>query len=467
MLLARDPAGGRTAYFGRHNDRWYVAAEPKGIWGLPGFSRQIRAGAVAQYLTYSYIPGPDTMLEGIHEIQPGHWVELKNGSEPKPIRHFHFPQFEQDQPEVDFAYWADRFKKQLRDEVALRLESGTNPTVFLSGGLDSSIVAAEVARQSSSRPRTYSIHFGHKYPNELSFAHEVAQHLKTEHEDVEISAKLAVSRLRKMVWHLDDPIGDPVTMPNFELANFVSQRDVRQVFNGEGGDPLFGGPKNMSMLLGHWYGGVDTSAGFRERRYLASYRRAYSELDKVLSPELLSELNRDEHLCAPLTPFFEQSGPLLHKLLAINTQLKGAHLILPKVERMLAASNIRPLSPLFTKSMIELAFSSPPKAKLNQGVEKFLMKEAYRGLIPDSVINRPKSGMRVPVHYWFKGPLRRYAKKILSKRALKRSGLFNAERVSQWLKYDTEQAAGRYGLRIWMLLTFEIWRRIVIEGESV
>jgi len=105
--------------------------------------------------------------------------------------------------------------------------------------------------------------------------------------------------------------------------------------------------------------------------------------------------------------------------------------------------------------------------KLRYGIEKFVLKEAYKDDLPIEIINRPKSGMRVPVHYWFQREMRRYAKSILSRRRLKRVGIFNPDRVQQMLKYETEQANGRYGLRLWMLLTFEVWRRIVVDRESV
>ena len=95
------------------------------------------------------------------------------------------------------------------------------------------------------------------------------------------------------------------------------------------------------------------------------------------------------------------------------------------------------------------------------------MKEAYRDVLPAEVIQRPKSGMRVPVHFWFKGPLRRYARSLLNRRSLEQAGIFDPHRVRQWLKYDIDQPNGRYGLRLWMLLTFELWRRMVIEGEPV
>ena len=346
-----------------------------------------------------------------------------------------------------------RFRKLLEQEVSLRLSETDHPVVFLSGGLDSSVVTAEVARQSRQPVRTFAIHFGRQYSNELQFARQVALEFGTEHEEVEISPKQAVARMREMVWRLDDPIGDPVTAPIFELAAHVSKNGITQVFNGEGGDPLFGGPKNLPMLLGHWYGGVNLQPGFRERRYLEAYRRAYEELPHLLTPDFQTQYSQDD-LYAPLTPFLESEGPFLHKLLA-------------KIERMLAASGVTPLSPMFTGDMIRLAFSSPPTAKLRHGIEKWLMKEAYRDILPPEIIARPQSGMRVPVHFWFKGPLRRNASSLLNRKSLQQSGIFNPDRVQQWLKYDIEQPNGRYGLRLWMLLAFELWRRIVVEDEPV
>jgi asparagine synthase (glutamine-hydrolysing) len=157
----------------------------------------------------------------------------------------------------------------------------------------------------------------------------------------------------------------------------------------------------------------------------------------------------------------------LNKLMAINIRLKGAHLILPKVERMLAASGIAPLSPLFSEEMVRLSMQLPPRLKLSRGVEKVILKRAFASRLPESVIERPKSGMRVPVHFWFQGEMRRYARSILSSKAIRAAGIFQPQRVKQLLDYSTEEGPGRYGLRLWMLLTFELWRRIVIEREAV
>ena len=169
-----------------------------------------------------------------------------------------------------------------------------------------------------------------------------------------------------------------------------------------------------------------------------------------------------------LTPFFEAEAPVsfLDKLLAINLRLKGAHLILPKIERMLGAWGVTPLSPLFDERLVRLSFSMPGQLKLRGGIEKIALKRAYVDRLPPEIIARPKSGMRVPVHHWFQDELRRTARRVLSKRRVKRAGIFNPERVEQLLQYNISQGPGRYGLRLWMLLTFEIWRQMVIEGEA-
>lgn len=465
--LARDGAGVRTIYYARHDRRFLFAIEPKGVLATPGFPRRVRPAAVAQYLTFSFMPGSGTMLENLYELPAGHIVSCDGASEPFVQRFFTFEDASQtaDQHDDD---WIREFREGCRQAVAERLPVGEPVGVFLSGGIDSSLVTAEVARQHTHAVKTYAIHFGRQYPHELDFARSVAERWRTEHEEVLIRPKDFLPHLRQIIWHLDDPIGDPITVPNFELASRVSQ-DVRWVFNGEGGDPCFGGPKNMPMLLHHWYGGIERTSNFREHHYLASYRRAYEELWYLLTPELQRQIDPKTDLEAVLTPFFASAIPphFLNKLMAINIRLKGAHLILPKVERMTGAWGLTPLAPLFDERLIRLSFRMPPRLKLAAGVEKLVLKRAYAGDLPAAVIARPKSGMRVPVHFWFRGEMKRYARHLLHPRRLRQAGIFQPERVRQLLNYDIEGGAGRYGLRLWMLITFEIWRRLIVEGEPL
>lgn len=369
---------------------------------------------------------------------------------------------------ADEGAWVEECRAILADAVGRRLPSNADVGLFLSGGLDSSIVAAELGRQCAAPPRTWAIHFGEPYPHELDFARQAADHTGTAHEEVLIRPRAFLPRLRQIVWHLDDPIGDPITVPNFELSQHAAQ-SVRWIFNGEGGDPLFGGPKNIPMLLGHWYGGLDDGPGFRERAYLASYRRAYDEVGRLLAPEIRDQIDPARDLEGVLTPFFDTTRPrsFLHKLIAINLRLKGAHLILPKVERMTAAAGLRPQAPLFDERLAELVFRVPGRMLLRGGTEKWILKRAYEGALPAPIVERPKSGMRVPVHFWFQGEMRRFARRTLGKRPLRRAGIFDPERVASLLAYaPTEGGPARYGLKLWMLLTFELWRQQVLEGQA-
>lgn len=474
LTIARDAVGTQSLFYGRLQDRWLVASEPKAITHEKGFVRNIRPAAIAQYLSFSFIPTSGTMLGNLWEVEAGHAVDLRSGTEPVTVRYFFFEADEYD-PNCDpiknenerDEYWIQRTRQTIEQAVAERIPVGCQPSIFLSGGLDSSIIAAELARQTSGPIKTFSIHFGSQYPNELSFARLVADRIGSDHEEVLIQPKDFLPRLRKMVWHLDEPIGDPITQPNFELAAYVRQH-CSSVFNGEGGDPLFGGPKNLPMLLMHWYG-VPRGQNFRERAYLASYRRAYDEWSQLLTEDFLRLIDPERDLEQLLTPFFAAATPrgFLNKLMAINIRLKGAHLILPKVDRMLAASGLTPLSPLFDDRLTKLSFQMPPKMKLRQGVEKWVLKRAYEDWLPREVIERPKSGMRVPVHYWFQKELKRYAASIFSRRKVQRIGMFKPDRIKQLLRYDAEETSGRFGIRLWMLLTMETWRKIVFDREPV
>ena len=340
--------------------------------------------------------------------------------------------------------------------------------MFLSGGIDSSIVTARLAERSHTGPiDTFAIHFGKNYPNELEFAAAVAAQSKTRHHEIAIEPRDFVPRLYEFIRALDEPIGDPVALPNFELARIVGQ-EFSHVFNGEGGDPLFGGPKNVPMMLHHWYGNeAARSPGHRERAYLASYRRGYEELNHLLTPDLRKGIDQERDLESILSPYFEASMPrlLINKLSLINMRLKGAHLILPKVERTLGAHGLAPLSPLFDEELIDMSFRLPPTLKLDRGVEKIIMKHAFAGRVPQTVIDRPKVGMRVPVYHWMQKELKRFARSILSPRRIRADGIFNEKRIKQLLSYRTEEGPGRYGIRLWMLITFHIWKDIVLDEQ--
>ena len=465
VTVTRDAAGIRSAYWARHDGRVLIGVEPKAVVAVPGFPRRIDAGAVAQFLTFSFVPGERCALEGMHELEAGTdlVVDTRDGTT-SAQRWFLHEAIEADDgaPEA----WRREVRTAIDSAVTSRLPPSEPIGAFLSGGLDSSLVVASAAEarrmRGESAPSTFSLHFGRDLPNELAWSQAVADHCGTDHHVLEVSGAELRPTLRQMVRSLDEPIGDPVTAGNFVLARLAANH-TRWVLNGEGGDPLFGGPKNLPMLLAHCY---PTMVGpfAREEQYLATWRRAGDEVFSLLHPDYRAEVDRERDLLEVIRPYFaaERPAQFLNKLMVANMRLKGAHLILPKVDRMLGAERLTPLSPLFDPDVLRLSLRLPPRAKLNNGIEKWILKAAYEDMLPASVVNRPKSGMRVPVQVWFQGELRRMARDLLSPKAVKRAGVFDPGRVRDVMNYRT----GRDGLRLWMLVTFELWRRIVVDGEG-
>lgn len=468
FYLARDPAGVKVLYWTVHRGRLLFASEIKALFADPAVSRRMRAGALPEYLTFSFVPGAGTMFEGIEALPPGTILRFRRG-QVRVHRHFRFEELEAEPPRPPGEYPA-LVRAALEQSVAecVAFGPGRRPAVFLSGGIDSSAVLAVAARQ---RPQaqipTFSVHFGAEYARENDFVQLMVDRYRTEHRWLEIRPAGFLEQMRKIIWRLDDPIGDPVTVPNDLLAQAAAQvADV--VLNGEGGDPCFGGPKNLPMLLARLYGPLpgESATGWLERNYLRAFQRCYQDLGALLDPALLREAGSDEAMIGLLEPFFQAARPrdFVNKLMAMNIRLKGANLILVKVEKMTAGHGVLALPPLFSRRIVETSMICPPGAKLEGAVEKSVLKKAVRDLVPEAIIARPKSGMMVPVRFWFRGDLRRYGEKLLARQNLQRCGLFNPDYVKRLLNYEMEGVPGlRHGLKLWMLVTFLLWHEQMVE----
>ncbi len=469
FYLLRDPAGVKVLYWTVHQGRLLFASEIKALFADRTLPRRMRPGALPEYLAFSFIPGAATFFEDVAELQPGSLLVFRHG-QARLRRHFRCEEWEAETPSPTPDY-PGLVRAALEQSVAECLAVSPNrpPAVFLSGGIDSSAVLAVAARQlPNARLPTFSAHFGAEYPRENEFVQLMVDRYRTDHHWLEIRPGDFLEQLREMIWRLDDPIGDPVTAPNYLLAQAASQvADV--ALNGEGGDPCFGGPKNLPMLMARLYGPLpgEPPTGWLERNYLRTFQRGYQDLSALLNPALLREAGGEDALIALLEPYFQAPRPrdFVNKLMSINIRLKGANLILVKVEKMSAAHGLLALPPLFSRRIIETSMSCPPGVKLAGAVEKSVLKKAVQDLVPAAIIARPKSGMMVPVRFWFQGELREYGKKLLSRQQIQRGGLFNPDYVQRLLNYEMEGVPGlRHGLKLWMLMTFLLWHEQMVDA---
>jgi asparagine synthase (glutamine-hydrolysing) len=468
LIVARDHLGEKAVYYWFKSGRLLFGSEIKAVLAGPEVHREVNLGSLEKYFTFSYVPGAETMIKDIFELLPGHFLEVS--AENLTVRQY-WDVIPPPDPESDSFTEPEmigRLRELLENSVKKRLPQGNEPVgAFLSGGIDSSLVSALAGKFSNTPLNTYSIHFGKKYPNELYYSSLVASHIKSNHRIVEIRPKNFLNEMYHIIWCLDDPIGDPITVPNFILAR-EARKDVSVILNGEGGDPCFGGPKNIPMMLSQLYStGPDCPS--LENYYLKSYKKCYDIL-----PFLLSENTRNliKNNYQPLENFINsylqkhQLKNFLDKLMYLNIKMKGTHHILVKVDKMTSANFLDARAPIFDPGVACFSFKIPAHLKLNGRVEKYLLKKAVEDLLPHEVVYREKKGMMVPVKYWFEKELKKYAKKILSKKNIREKGYFNPEFVNNLVNYDLDiPYRSNMGLKLWMLITFEIWHQIFIEKE--
>jgi asparagine synthase (glutamine-hydrolysing) len=460
LVLLRDHVGARTLFHARAGGTWAAASALRALRRWPALDTGPHLPAVASFLTFAYLPGAETLLRGVHEALPGRCLRLR--SEGMTEETFWEPAEVAD--ERPAGEHAQVLRALLEEATARRLPPAEPVGVLLSGGIDSSLVTAIAAKRHDQPVRTYSISFGTELPNELAYSGLVAAHCHTRHRVLSVSGEEVAARLPGTVALLDCPVGDPLTVPNLLLAEAVAADGASVVLNGEGGDPVFGGPKNLPMLISELHRD-DPDPGARAQAYLRSYRKCYADLPALLTADAHAELAGAPPLTRHVAPYLrpERMPSLLNQLLHTNLRTKGAHHILTKVERLTAAAGLEGRAPLFDRAVVDQAFRTPPRLKLAGTVEKWILKEAVRDLLPPTIVDRPKSGMRVPVQQWLRGPLADLGHDLLLGPSA--SGLFRRDTIRSWLRREGTLLP-RHGGKLWLVLTLELWLRSFAEDRA-
>ena len=450
LTLLRDGVGARTLYYASSGRACWFGARLRALRRCPAVSGALSLPALRDYLSCAFVPGAQTLWRDVSEVRPGTTRAWPSGA----ARTYW-------EPAEDTAAWAEpmethasRLRVLLEESVRDCLPASGPTGLFLSGGLDSSLVAALAAREAPGPLHTFAIHFGPEHAHELEFSDLVARHCRTRHHVIALPAKQIRDMLPETVAALDDPIGDPLTVPNLILGRAAAaETDV--VLNGEGGDPSFGGPKNLPMLLHELYGGETGRAG----AYLRAFQKCYDDLPRLLQPDVRQALAGapPEALFAPLLDD-EGAGHYLNRLMYLNTRFKGADHILTKVSNLTTSCGLLGRSPLFDRRVVAASFAIPPEFKLSGASEKAVLKRAVADLLPEVILTRPKSGMMVPVQSWFARDLRPMARSLLLGRRARIRPYLDQAVVREWLEVRPRQRP-RAGVKLWLLLTLELWLR--------
>ncbi len=445
LLLVRDAVGSRTIYYTTNGATQWIAPQLSALNSYR--SNQLDLVALRDYLTCSFVPGARTLWQDVQELRPGSIQQL-----PGENIYAYWQLQEQVTAPASLEWHGGELRSLLEQVMIEYLPAAKAVGIFLSGGLDSSCITALASKLHDAPVHTYSIHFGTESANELEFSGLVAAHCQTQHHILEITLRQMWEQLPQTMAYLDDPIGDPLTVPNL-LVGQLASRDVRVTLNGEGGDPCFGGPKNQPMLINSLYGAVANHDSLQA--YLISFQKCAADLPQLLQPEIWQQMQEPWVFEADLNS--EMS--YLNRLMALNIKFKGADQILTKVNNLTQAVGLQGRSPLFDRRIVEMSMTIPPEYKLSGVQEKVVLKRAVADLLPALIIDRPKSGMMVPVQLGFRKYWQRQARSLLLDRQAKIAPYINQTVVKEWLDFRGD-IWSRYGAKLWLLVSLEIWLQI-------
>lgn len=455
-LTARcDPFGAYRLFTAEDGETRWCASDPRPLARALG-QRAFDPAALHGYLSFSYLPSPESIFAGIRAVPAGGcWQAGPLGtatSEPAP--------WQERPPEPLSEQTAvTHLRRLLQEAVERRLRGTDRAGVFLSGGLDSSLVAALLVRAGVA-VTAYTLNFGPPYNEEVAQARRVAVHLGISLRVVDAGPRAVRTALAPTAAALQQPFGDAVTVPLYLLGQ-AAARDVAVAFNGEGGDQLFGGWANKPMVAALAYAGPALD---RERAYLDTFHRFHGYTAALYTARARAATTGID-TGAWIRPALQADGgrSLLHALRAANLCLKGAQNIAPRAVQLATVHGLRLEMPFFDQAMAEWSFALPPDLLLHGAREKHLLKLAAEPLLPEDIIAREKRGMGVPVTEWCLGPLRREAGHWLGAPALRRDRWFAPGAVAALRRgedSEREFRRRRVGEKLWTLLMWQAWKTI-------
>ena len=496
LLLARDRLGQKPLYYFHEGRSFVFASEIKALLAHPAVPRISRfspddPAALLDYLSFGYIPAPDTAFAGIKMLLPGTTLQVDLAGDAQLRRYWAPPRQAPPAANARAADYSEELRAQLDEAVSLRLVSDVPLGAFLSGGLDSSLIAALMRRHSNAEIKTFSIGFaGDDSFDETPYAEAVARHLGTQHQSFR-AEPMSLELLPRLVWQHDQPFADNSAIPTF-LVSQMTREHVTVALTGDGGDELFAGyerfyaaqllgrlsfvpppiMRGLSRLLARLPEGTAYYDRARRARRFARaaglpLHDAYFDMVRVFSQASLREIALEPSRYAPsLSPWINprQSQPVAALLEANLTSYLPDDLLI-KADRCSMAASLEARAPFLDHQLAEFAAGIPFNLKLRRGQSKHILKEAARDLLPDSIIDRKKHGFGIPLGAWLRRDMRPVRDLLLSRRARQR-GLLDMDAVERLIA-EHEIGQRDNNRQLWGLLTLEEWHRQFVDAAEL
>ena len=488
LVIARDRYGEKPLYYGVFDNKLIYASEPKALLAHPAVTPELNLDAMRQYLSFDYVPAPQSIYKGILKLPAAHIMTVENG-EVKTRRYWNLT-FLKNGHTPSLKQAASELRDLLSDAVRMRLVADVPLGILLSGGVDSSAVAAFATRHATETVKTFSIGFTEDSFDETRYAREVAAFLGTDHYEEILSVEKAADLIGEIGTWLDEPLSDGSLIPTYLLSRFV-RKHVTVALGGDGGDEIFAG---YPMYLGHkvagFYGSIpqfirsrliepmvkrlpvstkNLSFDYRAKRFVKSAKyetitRHHSwfgsfsidEQKPLLTEHVLTQTHGDIYAGPRNLLDICDAPDEIERMQYLDMNFYMAEDILTKVDRASMAVSLETRAPFLDPRIGQFAASLPLDYKLRGNKGKYILKKSVEGLLPKSILTRSKKGFGIPIAEWLKGRLNPLMHDLLSPERLKDQGLFEAAHV-QTLMAEHEKGTASHHKQLWTLLVFQLW----------
>lgn len=497
LFAVRDRFGIKPFYY-RLTDREFIfASEIKSLLEFPAVKRDLNRGALPEYLAFGYLSGQDTLFNGIKSLPAGNWLELDESGIAS-LQEYWDLHFEAGEDHCE-KFYVETYGTLFDECVASHLMSDVPLGVFLSGGLDSSAVAAVTTKLRREPLQTFSVGYEDSRFTELPYARAVAKHIGSQHHEVVVRCEDFFAALPRLIWHEDKPITWPSSIALYFVAR-LAREHVKVVLTGEGSDETLAGYSRYSWTL--WNARFDSMYRRVLPRSLRSLARDFISSTALLDANKRRKLQhtflgrngdswnslyfenflcsfaqreQEELLLEPVSStshdlytnsasFWKRSsGDLLSRMLYADIKTYLVELLM-KQDRMSMAASVESRVPFLDHVLVEFAAQIPSRHRIHRLKGKQILKSTVRDLLPASIIDRRKMGFPTPWSAWLSGPKAEWIERLLTEPRSLARGLFKSQAVRQILD---EHKTGRrdHTDHVWRLLNLELWHRVFVDGD--
>jgi asparagine synthase (glutamine-hydrolysing) len=499
LFIARDRLGIKPLYYRYQGDTLLFGSEIKAILNHPRVKPEFNRGTLAEYLAFGYIAGEETMYAGINKLLPGHTLILDEDKGALQIEPYWDLNIQSDDGNRPYEHYVSEYRERLENCVSSHLMSDVPLGVFLSGGLDSSAVAALTTKIRQEPIQTFSVGYGEQRFSELPYARTVAEHLRSRHHEVHVSREDFFQTLPRLIWHEDEPVVWPSSVALYFVAR-LAREHVTVVLTGEGSDETLAGytryawtllnsrmdrvyrsisPAGLRALLRSAIG-VSPIAGAYKRKlehtflgrdgaswpsfYFDNFYCAFSASDQeeLLTPD--AKQSGGDAYAGSMRYWNGSTGDLLHRLLYTDIKTYLVELLM-KQDQMSMAASIESRVPFLDHALVEFTARIPPKYSTKGMAGKCILKSAVADLLPEAIMSRKKMGFPTPWEFWLKGPQLDVLEQLLLEPQTLQRRLFRKENL-QRLFAEHRSGTRDHGSRIWRLLNLELWLRVCVDNDS-